>query len=158
MVIQRWQSVMLLMAGILMGIFSFSTIGQIQAPDYTFAVSALGIAREGVATAAGEATGISTWATFVVALLSMILPLIGIFCFKNTTLQKKVVLISVLFTIAVCFLVGWHAYSFAGAFSGSMDWNYSMLAVPVIALIAEIKAWSLIMRDERTLRAANRLR
>ncbi len=149
---------MLLIAGIVMGIFSFSTLGQIQAPDYTFAVSALGIAREGIATAAGEVTGFSTWATFVVALLSMILPLIGIFCFKNTSLQKKVVLISVLFTIAVSFLVGWHAYSFAGATNGSMDWNYSMICAPVIAIIAEIRAWSLIMNDERTLRAADRLR
>ena len=60
MVIQRWQSVMLLIAGIMMGIFSFISLGQIQTESYTFNITALGILREGTATAADEPTGIRT--------------------------------------------------------------------------------------------------
>lgn len=157
MVIQRWQSVMLLIAGVMMGIFSFSTLGQIQTPDYTFAINALGIVREGIATVSGEMTGINTWANFVVSLLAMLLPLLAIFCFRNTSFQKKVVLISVLFTIAVSCLVCWLSYSFASDLDGSVGWN-SMIAAPVIAIVAEIMAWRMITSDERKLRAADRLR
>lgn len=157
MVIQRWQSVMLLIAGIMMGLFSFLNIGQIQTADYSFMVSTLGIVREGIPTAPGEMTGFSTAATFAVSLLSMILPLIAIFCFKNTPLQKRVVLISVLFTIAAACILGCQAYSFSSELQGSVGW-FSVVCAPFIAVAAEIAAWRLIIGDEKKLRAANRLR
>ena len=35
MVIQRWQSVLLLIAAVVMGCFTFMSLGQVQLPDYT---------------------------------------------------------------------------------------------------------------------------
>lgn len=148
---------MLLIAGVMMGIFSFCTLGQIQTPDYSFAISALSISREGVATAPGEMTGISTIAGFIVGLLAAVLPLLAIFLFSNTRLQKRVALISVLFAVAAAFLVGSGVYSFSTPLGGSVDWN-SMVCAPFIAVAAEIAAWRLILGDEKKLRAANRLR
>lgn len=72
--IQRFQSLFLLLATILMGIFSFSTVG----------ISS------------------DTIHVVVLSVLSAILPLITIFKFKNLRLQKKLCCISALFIAASC--------------------------------------------------------
>lgn len=157
MVIHRWQSVMLLIAGAMMGIFSFCSLGQIQAADYTFNVTALGIAREGIATAADEATGITTTVLFILSLLAAILPLIDIFCFKNMNLQKKVALVSGLFAAVAGVIATVTASQFAGDFNASIGWS-TFIGAPAIALIANILAFRLISGDQKKLRAADRLR
>ncbi|MDE5813309.1 MAG: DUF4293 domain-containing protein, partial [Muribaculaceae bacterium] len=128
MVIQRWQSVMLLIAGVMMGIFSFCSLGQIQASDYTFNVTALGIVREGIATASGEATGITTASLFILSLLSAILPIIDIFCFKNLPLQKKVTLVSALFSAVAGIIAAFTASQFASDFSANVGWSIFICA------------------------------
>lgn len=157
MVIQRWQSVMLLIAGVMMGIFSFCSLGQIQTADYTFVVTALGIAREGIATAAGEATGIGTLVLFIMSLLAAILPLIDIFCFRNMALQKKVALVSALFACVAGVIAVFTASGFASDFKASVGWS-TFICAPVIALIADLLAFRLITGDQKKLRAADRLR
>ncbi|MDE6379429.1 MAG: DUF4293 domain-containing protein [Muribaculaceae bacterium] len=157
MVIQRWQSVMLLIAGVMMGIFSFCSLGQIQAADYTFNVTALGIAREGIATAAGEATGIKTASLFVLSILAAILPIIDIFCFRNMPLQKKVALVSALFAAVACVIAAFSASQFAGDFGADVSWSV-FVAAPAIAVIADLLAVRLISSDQKKLRAADRLR
>ena len=157
MVIQRWQSVMLLIAGVMMGIFSFCSLGQIQAEAYTFDITALGISREGIATSPDEATGISTLILFIVSILGCILPLIDIFCFKNLNLQKKVALISGLFAAASGIIVAFTASGFASEFQANVGWS-TFICAPLIALIADIMAYRLIVSDQKKLRAADRLR
>ncbi len=157
MVIQRWQSVMLLIAGVMMGIFSFCSLGQIQAAVYTFNVTALGISREGIATAADEATGINTVILFILSLLSAILPLVDIFCFRNMPLQKKVALVSGLFAAVAGVIAVFTASGFASDFKGEVSWSV-FISAPLIALIADILAYRLITSDQKKLRAADRLR
>lgn len=157
MVIQRWQSVMLLIAGIMMGIFSFCSLGQIQAEAYTFNVTALGICREGIATAPDEVTGTSTIILFIVSLLACVLPLIDIFCFKNLNLQKKVALISGLLSVSSGVIIAFIAPSFASEYNASVSWSV-FVCTPLLALIANILAYRLISSDQKKLRAADRLR
>lgn len=157
MVIQRWQSVMLLIAGVMMGIFSFCSLGQIQADAYTFNVTALGIYREGIATAPDEVTGISTVILFIVSLLGCILPLIDIFCFKNMSLQKKVALISALVSASAGVIAAFTASGFASDFGANVGWS-TFICAPIVALIADILAFRLISSDQKKLRAADRLR
>ncbi len=157
MVIQRWQSVMLLIAGVMMGIFSFCSLGQIQTEAYTFNVTALGFFREGIATAPDEVTGLSTWILFIVSLLACILPLIDIFCFKNLNLQKKVALISALLSVASGVILAFNAPAFASYFNATVNWSVFVCA-PLLALIAELLAFRLISSDQKKLRAADRLR
>ena len=157
MVIQRWQSVMLLIAGVMMGIFSFCSLGQIQAEAYTFNVTALGICREGIATAPGEATGISTIFLFIVSLLACILPIVDIFCFKNMRLQKNVAMISALFTVAAGVIAAVTASGFATDFGANVGWS-TFICAPLVALIGDILAFRLISSDQKKLRAADRLR
>ena len=157
MVIQRWQSVMLLIAGVMMGIFSFCSLGQIQSEDYTFNVTALGIFREGIATSPDEATGISTIFLFIVSILACILPIVDIFCFKNMRLQKNVAMISVLFTVAAGVISAVTASGFAADFEANVAWS-TFICAPLIALIGNILAYRLISSDQKKLRAADRLR
>lgn len=157
MVIQRWQTVMLLIAGVMMGIFSFCSLGQIQTVDYTFNITALGITREGIATAPDEVSGISTIILFIISLLAAILPIIDIFCFKNLNLQKKVALISSLFTVAAGVIVAFLASGFASDFGSNVGWS-TFICAPLIALIGNLIAYRLISSDQKKLRAADRLR
>ncbi len=157
MVIQRWQSVMLLIAGVVMGIFSFCSLGQIQTMDYSFNITALGISREGIATAPDEPSGISTIILFIISILATILPIIDIFCFKNLNLQKKVALISSLFTVAAGVIVAFGASEFASDAGGTIGWS-TFICAPLIALIGNLIAFRLINSDQKKLRAADRLR
>lgn len=148
---------MLLIAGVMMGIFSFCSLGQIQAADYTFNVTALGITREGIATAPDEATGVSTVILFILSLLAGILPLIDIFCFKNLNLQKKVAIVSALFSAVAGIIACFTASGFASDFGADVGWSIFVCA-PVIALIGDFLAYRLIAGDQKKLRAADRLR
>lgn len=157
MVIQRWQSVMLLIAGVMMGIFSFCSLGQIQSELYSFNITALGICREGIPTSPDEVTGIHTIVLFIVSLLSCILPAIGIFCYRNLSLQKKVCLISALMAAASGVIAAVSASNFASAFNASPSWS-TFICAPVVAVIGCLVAWRLIGNDQKKLRAADRLR
>lgn len=157
MVIQRWQTVMLLIACVMMCIFSFISLGQIQTPDYTFNITALGICREGIATAPDEATGLGTAYLFVDSLLASLLALIGIFCFKNMKLQKNLIVIAMLCTATAGALVAFGASAFAKDFYGTVGWSV-FIGTPLVALVADILAYRMICSDQKKLRAADRLR
>lgn len=155
MVIQRWQSVMLLIACVMMGIFSFISLGQIQTPDYTFNITTMGICREGIATAAGEPTGTGTLYIFILSVLTAILALLGIFCFKNMKLQKRIIAITMLCTVTATVQAMYSSISYAG--DNEIGWSV-FIGAPVVALVADIAAYRLICSDQKKLRAADRLR
>lgn len=91
MVIQRWQSVFLLIVAVMMACFTFFSLGQVQMPDYSLDFTTLGFTIEGEG-APGTSSGyfMHTWAFFIVSLLSFILPFIAIFMFRNID-RKSVV-------------------------------------------------------------------
>lgn len=156
MVIQRWQSVLLLIAVIVMAAFTFMSLGQIQLPEYSLNFTTLGFYIEGEATD-GAATGYvaNTWVFFIVSLMSAIIPLITIFLFKNLSLQKTLCLIEVLFLIAVAAIGA--AYGYNTIPGGTISWS-SLIVAPAIALCAVVMAYSRISGDWRTLRSVDRIR
>lgn len=153
MVIQRWQSVLLLCAAVVMGCFSFMSLGQITTPDFTFNFTALGIYPEGESTGGPVPESISTWYFFAVSLLTALLPLIAIFTFKQYKLQKTLCQINVL--LLVCVVCIGAVLSYGGDYS--VSWS-SLVCAPFIALIATIMAIQRINADHRLLRSADRLR
>lgn len=156
MVIQRWQSLLLLAAAILMGLFSFCLIAQLNTTDFTLNFSACGLKYEGTSTN-GAPTGyyMSTWYFFVLTLLSSLIPAIAIFLFRNLRLQKTLCLIEILFVIASYMTACLIAHT---AVTGArINWTEIYVA-PVISLIATILAYYRIRKDERLLRSADRLR
>lgn len=157
MVIQRWQSVMLLIAAGMMGLFSFVSLGQILPVDCYFNISALGILSEDVADAAGVSSGVYTYVAFTVGILAAIVALMGIFCYKNKKLHKKTVVFSMLFSALSAALVAYNVYDFASAVDANVKWSFA-ICFPVLAFVAEIIAYRMICSDWKKLEAADRLR
>lgn len=155
MVIQRWQSVLLLVAAVVMGCFSFLSLGQVQTPDFSYNFTALGLWPEGQLTSTDNPGGVSTWYLFAVSLLSALLPLIAIFTFRQFRLQRRLCVLSMLLlvcVICVCALVAYNTFN-----GGDVSWS-SMICAPFVALIAVIMAYQRIRADHRLLRSADSLR
>ncbi len=156
MVIQRWQSLLLLLAAACMGFFTFMSLGQVQLPDYTLNFTTFGFSYEGESDQLAQ-TGylMHTWGFFVVSLLSSILPLINIFTFKNLRLQKRVCIIELLLLIAV--ISTGAIYGYTGIEGGSVSWS-SLICAPFIALVIIVMAYNRINADDKLLKSADRLR
>lgn len=157
MVIQRWQSLLLLMAAVLMGCFTFFSLGQVTTTDYTFNFTSLGFSYEGEATD-GAPSGIflSTWYFFILSLTTTLLLLIDIFLYKNLSLQKKVACICDMFIVAsaaVGATLGYYAVE-----GGTVSWSSVAICCPILALFATILAWGRMQSDHNKLRSADRIR
>ncbi|MDE5842465.1 MAG: DUF4293 domain-containing protein [Muribaculaceae bacterium] len=153
MVIQRWQSVLLLICVVLMGCFSFMSLGQINVDSVYYDFMPWGIIPMG--DNAAESVSVSTWYIFAISLLSALLPLIAIFTFKNLKLQKRLCMLTVVALICVilaCAIIAYQAFSDA-----DVDWS-SMICAPFISLISVAMAYQRISADQRTIRESERLR
>lgn len=156
MVIQRWQSVFLLIAAAVMACFTFMSLGQIQMTEYSLDFTTLGFEIEGESTD-GAPSGylMRTWPFFIVSLLSFLLPLINIFLFRNLRLQKNVCLLEVIILLGVVCTGCAYGYN---AFEGYyVSWS-SLIVAPLLAFVIDIMAFNRICRDQRALRSADRIR
>ncbi len=156
MVIQRWQSLLLLVAAVMMCCFTFCSLGQVTTTDYTFNFTSLGFTYEGEATdGAPSGKFLSTWYFFVLSLTSTVLLLIDIFLYGSLPLQKKVAWIAILFIIASSAVAASLGYT---AIEGSsIGWS-SVALCPLLALIATLFALGRIQTDHNTLRSLDRIR
>lgn len=155
MVIQRWQSVLLLIAAVMMGIFSCGSLGQFQLTDYTLQFFPWGIFSEGVPTDGARNISIPTIYLEIISVLSALLFFIDIFLYKKLSLQKKVCLVAILTTaatIATGAIIGYTAVDGAVC-----SWS-SLVISPFVALIGGWLAVRFISSDQAKLRSADRLR
>lgn len=152
MVIQRWQTLMLLIAAVMMSLFSFCSLGQFQGATQTINFTALGMSV--------EPTGASYWCTawvFVCSLLSVLLSIVAIFRFKNPKAQRKVCWLTLIMVIASA-ASAWLAAMYADV-PGSDGIGWSSIALtPFIALVALIVAIRCIGSDIKKLSSYDRLR
>ncbi|MBD5355501.1 MAG: DUF4293 domain-containing protein [Bacteroides sp.] len=155
MVIQRLQSLLLLVAAAVMGCFTFCSIAQIQTTDFTFNFTSLGFYQEGIPTDGVTDSVIHTWYFFALSLTTTLLLLIDIFLFKNLPLQKKVCIVAIMLTVASVVTCGCLAYNMAG--NGFITWS-PLVCAPFLAIIASIMAWNCMQRDYNTLKAVDRIR
>lgn len=156
MVIQRWQSVLLLVAGLVMAWFSFVSVGQVNTADFTLNFYPLGFQFEGTYDNP-EFSGwyVYTWSFLILAILSALTPLIAIFCYRNLKFQKRLCLITCLFLCATVAVGATYGYNtIEGA---TVTWG-QMAFAPLLAFCATIVAWSLIRSDQRRISAADRIR
>ncbi|MCM1290690.1 MAG: DUF4293 domain-containing protein [Prevotella sp.] len=156
MVIQRWQSVLLLCACALMACFSFASIGQIQTTDFTYNISSLGLTYEGDATQ-GAPTGyqLHTWYFFAVSIMGAIIPAIAIFCFRNLKLQKRLCLVELMFIIASSVIAV--SVGYCTVDGGDVEWS-SVVCCPILSLVATVMAYNRINKDHKLLQSVDRLR
>lgn len=146
---------LLLIAAVMMACFTFMSLGQLQLPEYTCNFTTLGFEIEGITTDGGPSGYTQhTWGFFVVSLMSFLIPLVAIFCYKNMRLQKMLCLIDVLFLFALTGIGCVLGYSNP---EQSVSWS-SVIIAPLIAFLADIFAYNRICSDQRKLRSADRLR
>lgn len=148
MVIQRWQSVLLLVAAVMMSLFSFLTIGTIENGGVNYTFDTLGLH-----TSAG--TSCSTWAFFVLSLLSAILPLINIFKYRTLKLQRTLCIVESVILLSVIAIEVFYAFFHLPEASVRLGW---VCFTPLLALIADLWAHRLIGSDMKKLRDSDRLR
>ena len=154
MVIQRWQSILLLVAAVVMGCFTFCSLGQVQTTDFTYNFTSLGFYQEGITTV-GIEVNYPTWYFFVLSLTTTVLLLIDIFLFKNLNLQKKICLVSLMFVIASGATAGCLGYT--AIEGGTMGWS-SVALCPFIAIAGILLAYGCMVRDHNRLKAVDRIR
>ncbi len=141
MVIQRLQSLWLLFAAVLMGLFCFMPMFLVVdnlAPEHQFVMPA------------------DMPVFMVVSGVVALLLFIAIFLYKNTRRQKTVILVSLFLIVAccvaeVCVYMGW------GCIALPLKWQGSAFLL-LGALLFAVMAYRGIRKDENLLRAADRLR
>lgn len=150
--IQRIQSVYLLVVTVLLIIAACSPVGQFVAADdvTTHVFKPLGVTM---------ADGIfqSTWGLFGILLLSAIIDFCTIFLFKNRMLQVRMTVFSTILLVGyyIAFLVFVYILKDDLAASFRIGWT---LCLPLISIILNYLAFRAILRDEVMVRAADRLR
>lgn len=139
MVIQRWQSVLLFLAVVMMAIFSLT-------PMATYSAEA----DQVVSVYAKDAPVLLT-----VTLLVAVLMFISIFMYKNLKRQITVTLLSILL-IAVTLVTG--MFVIYRAYPGADFVIFGGLSLLVVALILALGAYRCMKSDLRKLRSYDRLR
>lgn len=156
MVIQRWQSLLLLVGVAMMALFTFVSLGQVQTEAYSFNFTSMGFSYEGEPTD-GAPGGwlVRTWYFFILCLTALAVGFIDIFLYGNLVLQKKICVVSVLLTVASAATGGFLGYT---AIEGhSVSWSWVALC-PFVAIVADLMALTCMQRDHNRLRAVDRLR
>lgn len=152
--IQRIQSVFLLLTAILMGVIVFFPISDVQV--------------NGEAPMAFNAFGIGdnypTWGVVTFAALSAILAFVNIFLYKKRKLQARLALLTALFIIIYHVAVVVYFLSFMNRIEGvtpdasiSLDIQ-AVVILPLIALICDIIAYFRIRKDEKLVKSLDRIR
>lgn len=154
MVIQRWQTVFLVIAFGCMLAFTLCSLGQWQLQDFTYNFNTWSISPEGQAADGAHPETIWTIYLACIAGLSALLPLLDIFMYRNLPLQKRVCAVALLTTIATACTAALLGYT---AFDGAaVSWS-SLAFAPFISIVALILAWRGINSDHKKIRNADRL-
>lgn len=142
MVIQRWQSVWLLFASILVAMFCFVPVAVVSDPAAELAVANLSMADFPVLA--------------IVNGLVALLLFIAIFLYKNTKRQKTITLLSMLLICVIAVV------TITVAFTGNDEATRVEIGGSVLLLLGALvfagMAYRGIRNDEKLLRAADRLR
>lgn len=140
MVIQRWQSVLLLIAVVLMCVFCATPYAN----------------RTAVESAALTPVFVSDAPVFLVLNIAIaVLLFIAIFLFKNLRLQMKVTMLSIVLIVASIVTCGFILY--ASIPDAELIWTGGVLLL-IAALICALSGLRLMRKDHNLLRSYDRLR
>ena len=149
MVIQRIQSIYLLIAVILMTVFAFFPALTFELGGREFVYGALEAGKVGV-------THIDPLMLTLVILISL-LALIDIFLFKNLQRQMTVCFVDIIIGLAMLVAIGIQAFYVGGREGVTLTWSW-YLVLPVLSVIFLMMAHKAMSRDKKLLRDADRLR
>lgn len=146
--IQRIQTIYLLIAAILMAVTAFSPILSLNEGMTLFSY---GIKQ------ANEVIK-PTWGIVSMAGLSALLSFITIFMFKNRKKQAKMVLISALIVVFYFVTAVVYLASYLNKFTEGINTVMYGIIFPIIALVLLLLAFKGINKDEKLVRSLDRIR
>lgn len=149
MVIQRIQSVYLLIAVILMAVFAFFPALTFELGGREFVYGALEAGKVGV-------THIDPLMLTLVILICF-LAFIDIFLYKNLQRQMTVCFVDIIIGLAMLIAICIEAYVVSGKEGLTMRWQPS-LCLPLLSIIFLCLAHKAMSRDKKMLRDSDRLR
>ena len=151
--IQRIQSVYLLIVTILLVMAMTMPVGQFIAAD---GVTAYIFKPLGVDL--GEGNSISTWGMFVILLLNAIIAFATIFLFRNRMLQVRMTIFNIVLLLGYYLVFGTFLYFVKEDLANTTFQLGWALCLPAICIILNYLAFRAIFSDEVMVRAADRLR
>lgn len=151
--IQRIQSVYLLIAAILMAVVVCTPLAVlIGASDSFYLFKSMGVFENDLTLV------YPSWGIAVCAVISALISFVSIFLFKKRKLQIKMSYVSIVFIIL--FYAAFAAYLYTGQIA--LEAKFSKveygLALPAISLIVMVLALTKIKVDERLVQSLNRIR
>lgn len=149
MVIQRIQSVYLLIAVILMAVFAFFPALTFELGGREFVYGALEAGKVGV-------THIDPLMLMLVVLISL-LAIVDIFLYKNLQRQMTVCFVDIIIGLAMLVAIIIQACVVGTKEGVVVNWQW-YLALPVLSIIFLMMAHKAMSKDKKTLRDADRLR
>ncbi len=158
MVIQRWQSIYLFVATVLMAVYAFLPIAGFFVGNESYEFSTLGVECIKATEAVGYEIAIVTWPLFVVELLVAVISLITIFKFKKLKLQKTLCAICIIMTLALIVSLAIMSYNITMIQGASGLHFYMANCLPVLCIILYAMAMNGISKDQKTLRSYDRIR
>ena len=147
--IQRIQSIYLLLAAALMATFLFLPIAQFDTPDGIYSFTS-----RGISTVMSEAVSISTpesgaaiaqtevftptWGVFVLGAVITVLALITIFLYKNRPTQARICMINAFFIVTLYIIIFLSGYTFHEELAATqISWS-AYTVTPFVALVLDI--------------------
>lgn len=149
MVIQRIQSVYLLIAVILMVVFAFVPVLTFELADKTVLYGALETGRAGN-------LHINPLLITLIILISL-LAFIDIFLYKNLQRQMTVCFVDIIIGLAMLVAIGIQAFVVGNREGWTVSWQWYVL-LPVLSIIFLMMAHKAMSRDKKKLLDADRLR
>ena len=149
MVIQRIQSVYLLIAVILMAVFAFFPALTFELGGREFVYGALEAGKVGV-------THIDPLMLTLVILICF-LALIDIFLYKNLQRQMTVCFVDIIIGLAMLIAICIEAFIVSGKDGLTLRWQWYLI-LPVLSIIFLMLAHKAMSRDKKMLRDSDRLR
>ncbi|MDH6354938.1 glucan phosphoethanolaminetransferase (alkaline phosphatase superfamily) [Dysgonomonas sp. PH5-45] len=149
--IQRIQSVYLLLVAILMAVAAFLPLAELKSTGVLYEFEAAGIFFEGHKVFA-------TWGVITFAVLSALASFANIFLYKKRKVQISVCAITLLFIML--FYVAFGVYmnvAVAKLNAEFLGFEFG-ISLPAIAFILNILAWHKIKADEKLVRSLDRIR
>ena len=151
--IQRIQSVYLLIVTVLLVVAMCTPVGQFIAAD---GVTAYGFTPLGV-TLAPDASQ-STWGLFCILLLSAIIAFATIFLFRNRMLQVRMTIFNSILLIGYYMAAVVFVFILKGKIEASVFRLGWALCLPAVCIVLNYLAFRAIYKDEVLVKAADRLR
>jgi len=152
--IQRIQSLYLLVAALLNSLLFFIPLNEMISGDHILRLSVQGLYD--VTTA--ESVLISDlFALMIIVIISTALAFISIFLYKNRKLQMRMALYNSILELGITFLTLYFAYQIATTHETTLGFSIGLI-IPIIGSVLSYLAFRAIKKDDDLVKSVDRIR